>query len=115
MRELSLIWDVVTDDIRDNDFVQESKYVSGVHVERVFSEDEKQPRISVINMNWIPGGMTIMNFFLVLTLYILNAGQLEREQYIERSHRHGKICDQRCTGCSFTGETEIFFPEGCRA
>lgn len=65
---------VVTDDIRDNDFVQESKYVSGVHVERVFSEDEKQPRISVINMNWIPGGMTIMNFFLVLTLYILNAG-----------------------------------------
>ena len=32
---------IVTDDIKDNDFVQESKYVSGVHVERVFSEDEK--------------------------------------------------------------------------
>ena len=31
---------IVTDDIKDNDFVQESKYVSGVHVERVFSEDD---------------------------------------------------------------------------
>ena len=25
----------------DNDFVEESKYVSGVHVERVFSEDHE--------------------------------------------------------------------------
>ncbi len=32
---------IVTDDIRDNDFVEESKYVSGVHVERVFSEDHE--------------------------------------------------------------------------
>ena len=49
--------------------------MSVVFMWNVFSQRmKKQPRISVINMNWIPGGMTIMNFFLVLTLYILNAG-----------------------------------------
>ena len=63
---------IVTDDIKDNDFVQESKYVSGVHVE--FSQKMRKLRkISAVSMNWIPGGAIMINFFQTWTLSILNA------------------------------------------
>lgn len=43
LRSQGIIFNVgiVTDDIQDNELVQESKYVSGIHVERVFSRSQE--------------------------------------------------------------------------
>ena len=57
---------IVTDDIQDNGFVQESKYVSGVHVER---------GIFVISMNWTLGGMIMRSSCQMWILCISNAGR----------------------------------------
>ncbi len=54
---------IVTDDIRDNDFVEESKYVSGVHVERVFSEDHETAQRFCDKYELGSAGVAMMNFW----------------------------------------------------
>ena len=81
---------VVTDDIRDNDFVQESKYVSGVHVERVFSEDEKTAQDFCDKYELDSWWNDYNEFLSGIDIVYIKCRQLEREQYIERAIDMGK-------------------------
>ena len=81
---------VVTDDIRDNDFVQESKYVSGVHVERVFSEDEETARDFCDKYELDSWWNDYDEFLSGIDIVYIKCRQSEREQYIERAIDMGK-------------------------
>ncbi len=49
--------------MRDNGMVQESKYVSGLHVERVFSEDTRLHREFCDKYELVPTGAAMGNFW----------------------------------------------------
>ena len=81
---------IVTDDIRDNDFVEESKYVSGVHVERVFSEDHETAQRFCdkyeLGSCWNSYDEFLADVDIVYIKTLLN----RRAEYIERALKKGK-------------------------
>ena len=81
---------VVTDSIEDNDFVQESKYVSGIHVERVFSEEQEVAQRFcdkyVLDSCWNDYG----EFLSDVDIVYVKTGLNKRAEYIETALKHGK-------------------------
>ena len=69
---------IVTDDIKDNDFVQESKYVSGIHVERVFSENPETAQ------------EFCDKFELDVDIVYIKTSLSKRAEYIECALKQGK-------------------------
>lgn len=81
---------VVTDSIEDNDFVQESKYVSGIHVERVFSEEQEVAQRFCdkyeLDSCWNDYG----EFLSDVDIVYVKTGLNKRAEYIETALKHGK-------------------------
>ena len=81
---------VVTDSIEDNDFVQESKYVSGIHVERVFSEEQEVAQrfcdTYELDSCWNDYG----EFLSDVDIVYVKTGLNKRAEYIETALKHGK-------------------------
>ena len=81
---------VVTDSIEDNDFVQESKYVSGIHVERVFSEEQEVAQRfcdkNELDSCWNDYG----EFLSDVDIVYVKTGLNKRAEYIETALKHGK-------------------------
>ena len=81
---------IVTDDIKDNDFVQESKYVSGVHVERVFSEDEKIAEDFCSQYELDSWWSDYDKFLSDVDIVYIKCRQSGRAEFIERAIEQGK-------------------------
>ena len=81
---------IVTDDIKDNDFVQESKYVSGVHVERVFSEDEKIAEDFCSQYELDSWWSDYDKFLSDVDIVYIKCRQSRRAEFIERAIEQGK-------------------------
>ena len=62
---------IVTDDIKDNDFVQESKYVRGINVEGYSARIRRLIRNSAINLNLDPVGATMTSSCQMWISFIL--------------------------------------------
>ena len=81
---------IVTDDLKDNDFVQESKYVSGVHVERVFSEDEQIAKDFCSQYELGSWWSDYDEFLSDVDIVYIKCGQERRADFIERAIEQGK-------------------------
>ena len=81
---------IVTDDIKDNGFVQESKYVSGVHVERVFSEDEKIAEDFCSQYELDSWWSDYDKFLSDVDIVYIKCRQSRRAEFIERAIEQGK-------------------------
>ena len=81
---------IVTDDIRDNDFVEESKYVSGVHVERVFSEDHDTAQRFCDKYELGSCWNSYDEFLADVDIVYIKTSLNRRAEYIERALKKGK-------------------------
>ena len=81
---------IVTDDIRDNDFVEESKYVSGVHVERVFSEDHETAQRFCDKYELGSCWNSYDEFLADVDIVYIKTSLNRRAEYIERALKKGK-------------------------
>ena len=81
---------IVTDDIRDNDFVEESKYVSGVHVERVFSEDHETAQRFCDKYELGSCWSSYDEFLADVDIVYIKTSLNRRAEYIERALKKGK-------------------------
>ena len=81
---------IVTDDIQDNGFVQESKYVSGVHVERVFSETEEVARDFCDKYELDSWWNDYEEFLSDVDIVYIKCRQADREEYIRKAIEKGK-------------------------
>ena len=94
---------VVTDNDQDNGIVWETKYVSGLHVECVFSENAEAAEsfcdkyeldsyysVEADNGEWQQRDLTA---FCPVDIVYIKTEQPKREKYIRRS-RAWKICDK---------------------
>lgn len=81
---------IATDDIKDNDFVQESKYVSGIHVERVFCEDEETAREFCENYELDSWWSDYDEFLSDVDIVYIKCKQSRRADLIERALEQGK-------------------------
>ena len=81
---------IVTDDIQDNGFVQESKYVSGVHVERVFSETEEVARDFCDKYELDSWWNDYEDFLSDVDIVYIKCRQADREEYIRKAIEKGK-------------------------
>ena len=81
---------VVTDSIEDNDFVQESKYVSGIHVERVFSEEQEVAQRFCDNYELDSCWNDYGEFLSDVDIVYVKTGLNKRAEYIETALKHGK-------------------------
>ena len=81
---------IVTDDIRDNDFVEESKYVSGVHVERVFSENHETAQRFCDKYELGSCWSSYDEFLADVDIVYIKTSLNRRAEYIERALKKGK-------------------------
>ena len=81
---------IVTDDIYDNELVQESIYVSGLHVERVFSEDSETAREFCEKFELDSWWDDYDSFLSDLDIVYIKCSCPKREFYAERAIREGK-------------------------
>ena len=81
---------IVTDNIRDNDFVEESKYVSGVHVERVFSEDHETAQRFCDKYELGSCWNSYDEFLADVDIVYIKTSLNRRAEYIERALKKGK-------------------------
>lgn len=81
---------VVTDDTEDGGIVVESKYVSGVHVESVFSENEDTARQFCEKYELDSYGTDFDKFLSTLDIVYVKASLSKREKYIEKAIENGK-------------------------
>ena len=81
---------VVTDSIEDNDFVQESKYVSGIHVERVFSEEQEVAQRFCDKYELDSCWNDYVEFLSDVDIVYVKTGLNKRAEYIETALKHGK-------------------------
>lgn len=90
---------VVTDNISDNDFVQESKFVSGIHVERVFGENEETAQ-KFCDKYELGSAWTDYDRFLAdIDIVYISSSPDKRAKYIGQALKQGKyvICDSPMT------------------
>lgn len=81
---------VVTDDTEDGGIVVESKYVSGVHVESVFSENEDTAKQFCEKYELDSYGTDFDKFLSTLDIVYVKASLSKREKYIEKAIEKGK-------------------------
>lgn len=81
---------VVTDDTEDGGIVVESKYVSGVHVESVFSENEDTAKQFCEKYELDSYGTDFEKFLSTLDIVYVKASLNKREKYIEKAIENGK-------------------------
>ena len=81
---------IVTDDIKDNDFVQESKYVSGIHVERVFSENPETAQEFCDKFELGSCWSDYDQFLSDVDIVYIKTSLSKRAEYIERALKQGK-------------------------
>ena len=81
---------VVTDDTWDNGVVWETKYVSGVHVESVFSEDEEAARIFCKKYELDSYGTDFDEFLDRVDIVYIKTPLKTRAGYIEKALKLGK-------------------------
>lgn len=81
---------IVTDDTKDNGFVQESKYVSGVHVERVFSESEETAKAFCEKYELDSCWNDYDEFLSDVDIVYIRSKLSKRADYIERALKQGK-------------------------
>lgn len=81
---------VVTDDIRDNGIVVESKYVSGLHVESVFSEDEQVAKDFCEKYELDSYGNDFDKFVSGPDIIYIKTSLKKRAKYIEKAIAMGK-------------------------
>lgn len=81
---------IATDDIRDNDFVLESKYVSGIHVERVFCEDKEIAKNFCEKYELDSWWGDYDEFLSDVDIVYIKCKQSKRAELIERALEQGK-------------------------
>ena len=81
---------IVTDDIKDNDVVQESKYVSGIHVERVFSENPETAQEFCDKFELGSCWSDYDQFLSDVDIVYIKTSLSKRAEYIERALKQGK-------------------------
>lgn len=100
---------VVTDDTEDNGMVQESKFVSGLHVESVYSEDIFAAREFCDRYELDSYGTDYKQFLDGLDIVYIRSGMKNRAAYIRKALQNGKhvISDTPIT--LDTGELKALF------
>lgn len=81
---------VATDDTEDGGIVVESKYVSGVHVESVFSENEDTAKLFCEKYELDSYGTDFDKFLSTLDIVYVKSSLNKREKYIEKAIENGK-------------------------
>lgn len=81
---------VVTDDVKDNGIVTESKFVSGLHVERVFSEKPEVAEEFCDKFELDSCWSDYDEFLSDLDIVYIKCGQSKRAEYIERAIEQNK-------------------------
>ena len=100
---------LVTDDTEDNGMVQESKFVSGLHVESVYSEDIFAAREFCDRYELDSYGTDYEQFLDGLDIVYIRSGMKNRAAYIRKALQNGKhvISDTPIT--LDTGELKALF------
>lgn len=86
---------IVTDDLEDNDSVQEPKVVSGIHIESAFSEDAETAR-KFADRYELNKGFSDYNAFLdTVDIVSIKVPREKRMGYLEEAIKNGKhvVCD----------------------
>lgn len=81
---------VVTDDMEDNGIVTESKFVSGLHVERVFSEKTETAKEFCETYELDSYGNDYDDFLSDIDIVYIKCRQSKRAEYIERAIEQNK-------------------------
>lgn len=81
---------VVTDDVKDNGVVAETKYVSGIHVESVFAEEEGPAREFCEKYELNSYETDYEKFLQAVDIVYVKCTLKKRVQYIEQAIEHGK-------------------------
>lgn len=81
---------IATDDIKDNDFVLESKFVSGIHVERVYCEDKETARNFCEKYELDSWWSDYDEFLSDVDIVYIKCGQSRRAELVERALEQGK-------------------------
>ncbi|MDY4692202.1 MAG: adenylyltransferase/cytidyltransferase family protein [Blautia sp.] len=92
LRSQGIIFNVgiVTDDIQDNELVQESKYVSGIHVERVFSRNQETAREFCDKYELDSWWTDYDQFLSDVDIVYIKCQPALRAEYAEQAIRQGK-------------------------
>lgn len=100
---------IVTDDTEDNGMVQESKFVSGLHVESVYSEDIFVARECCDRFELDSYGTDYGQFLEGLDIVYIKSGMKNRAEYIRRALQNGKHVISDTPMTLDTGELKALF------
>lgn len=90
LHEQNMYIGLILDSMADNEFVLESKYVSGVHVDRVFSEDRKVAQIAC-HTNELDKEFTQLSpFFEGINTVYVHESQPSKAEHIKAALNAGK-------------------------
>ena len=100
---------IVTDDTEDNEMVQESKFVSGLHVESVYSEDIFVAREFCDRYELDSYGTDYEQFLEGLNIVYIKSGLKKRSGYIKHALQQGKHVISDTPMTLDTGEQKMLF------
>lgn len=100
---------IVTDDTEDNEMVQESKFVSGLHVESVYSEDISVAEEFCDKYELDSYGTDYRRFLEGLEIVYIKAGIKKRAEYIRYALQHGRHVVSDTPMTLDTGEQKALF------
>lgn len=100
---------IVTDDTEDNEMVQESKFVSGLHVESVYSEDIFVAREFCDRYELDSYGTDYEQFLEGLNIVYIKSGLKKRPGYIKHALQQGKHVISDTPMTLDTGEQKMLF------
>ena len=100
---------IVTDDTEDNEMVQESKFVSGLHVESVYSEDIFVAREFCDRYELDSYGTDYEQFLEGLNIVYIKSGLKKRAGYIKHALQQGKHVISDTPMTLDTGEQKMLF------
>ena len=100
---------IVTDDTEDNEMVQESKFVSGLHVESVYSEDIFVAREFCDRYELDSYGTDYEQFLEGLNIVYIKSGLKKRSDYIKHALQQGKHVVSDTPMTLDTGEQKELF------
>lgn len=99
----------MTDDTEDNEMVQESKFVSGLHVESVYSEDIFVAREFCDRYELDSYGTDYEQFLEGLNIVYIKSGLKKRSGYIKHALQQGKHVISDTPMTLDTGEQKMLF------
>ena len=100
---------IVTDDTEDNEMVQESKFVSGLHVESVYSEDIFVAREFCDRYELDSYGTDYEQFLEGLNIVYIKSDLKKRSGYIKHALQQGKHVISDTPMTLDTGEQKMLF------